>query len=97
MTKGAAGGPTTMSTPGPDGIWSPIRTRAAPSTVTPVEAPAEPMVRGYGAPLTEFTIWHIEPETASGIPLAVTVVWVMAMIAPVSGGAGAARLRRGSR
>jgi hypothetical protein len=66
-----------------------MRTIAAPSTVTPVEAPVDPMVRGYGAPLTELTIWHSEPLTATGIPLAVSVVWVMTVIAPVSGGPAA--------
>src|SRR5437016_5201580 len=73
-----------MSTPGGEGIWSPIRTSAMPLMVTPV-LPNGPITNGYGAPLTEFTIWQMEPATASGIPPAVTAACGMETITPESG------------
>ena len=63
---------------------SPTRTSALPLTVMPVEA-SGPMASGYGTPVTELTIWQIEPATASGMPLAVTNGLRDWMITPVSG------------
>jgi hypothetical protein len=42
-------------------------------------------VSGYGEPETLFTIWQIEPAVASGMPPAVTAVWRMLTITPLSG------------
>ena len=73
-------------TPGPDGMLSPSRTSALPSTETPVDAPIPPIGSWYGTPLTELTIVQIDPVTASGMPFATAVVWVIVVITPESGG-----------
>src|SRR5207248_433103 len=88
VTKGAAGGPSTVSTPGGEGMLSPRRTSPIPLTSTPL-LPSGPITSGYGTPETELTIWQIEPATASGIPLAVTAVCGIWTITPLSGGPAA--------
>src|SRR5262245_33830383 len=93
MTNGAAGGPMMLSTPGPDGIRSPMRTSAWPSILNELEPPPGPIGSGYGAPLTEFTIWQMLPTVASGCPFAVTVACVMTLMIPLSGGPAAPGLR----
>ena len=75
-------------TPGGVGIMSPRRIRGIPLMVTPV-LPSGPMGSGYGAPVREFTIWQIEPATASGWPPAVTAACGMDTITPESGGPAA--------
>src|SRR5687768_922288 len=57
--------------------------------VTSVDAPSEPIVSGYGAPDTEFTIWQSEPVVASGWPTAVTVLCSTLVMRPLSGGPAA--------
>src|SRR5262245_16722860 len=47
------------------------------------------MGSGYGTPDTEFTIWQMLPDVASGMPPAVAMVWVTATITPESGGPAA--------
>src|SRR5262245_28517981 len=90
--NGAAGGPMIVSTPGPDGIMSPMRTSPVPLIVTDVEPPA-PIGSGYGTPDTEFTIWHTLPTVASGRPPAVTAACVITLMKPESGGPAAPGLR----
>ena len=53
--NGAAGGPRICSTPGPEGIMSPIRTRPAP-LIRIDEEPPLPIGNGYGTPETELII-----------------------------------------
>jgi hypothetical protein len=55
--------------------------------------PTEPMGSGYGAPLTELIIWQMDPPVASGMPVAVAALWVIAVIIPVSGGPAAPGLK----
>jgi hypothetical protein len=52
-----------------------------------------PIVSGYGAPLTELTIWQIEPDVASGIPDAVSVVCSTDTMTPLSGAPAAPGVR----
>src|SRR5262252_2638453 len=86
--NGAAGGPRIESTPGPDGIMSPMRTRAMPPIVTDVDPPL-PIGSGYGTPERELIIWHTLPTVASGRPPAVTTACVMTVMKPESGGPAA--------
>src|SRR6185295_12702094 len=86
--NGAAGGPRIISTPGPDGIMSPIRTSPVPLIRTDVDPPA-PIGSGYGTPDNEFTIWQTLPTVASGIPPAVTTACVITLMNPESGGPAA--------
>ena len=90
--NGAAGGPRIWSTPGPDGIMSPIRTRPMPLIDTEVDPPL-PIGSGYGTPDTELIIWQTLPTVASGIPPAVTTAWVMTLMKPESGGPAAPGVR----
>ena len=83
--NGAAGGPTTSRMPGGVGIRSPIRTRLRPPTVTPLEA-GEPIMSGYGKPHTELIIRHMDPDIASGMPLAVITGGKIPTMIPMSGG-----------
>lgn len=79
-------------TPGPDGIWSPMRTSGWPEIVIPLEPPG-PIGSGYGAPETELIIWQIEPLVASGCPFAVTFVCSTVVMTPLSGGPAAPGVR----
>src|SRR5262245_19058393 len=83
--NGAAGGPRIVSSPGPDGITSPTRTSGWPPTSTPAEPPG-PIGNGYGAPETEFTIWHTDPTVASGSSPASRCDCITVMMTPESGG-----------
>jgi hypothetical protein len=53
--------------------------------LTDVEPPG-PIGNGYGAPVTEFTIWQIEPTVAKGSPPPVAFACVTTVMTPVSGG-----------
>jgi hypothetical protein len=74
--------------PGPEGIVSPIRTRAIPLIFTEPEPPG-PMGSGYGTPDTEFTIWQMLVITANGMPFAVANVCGIVVMTPLSGGPAA--------
>src|SRR5712691_9923958 len=83
--NGAAGGPRIVRMPGGLGMLSPMRTSACPLTLTPVLANG-PITSGYGKPQTELIIRQMEPDVASGIPLAVMNGGSTTRMAPVSGG-----------
>jgi hypothetical protein len=85
MTVGVAGGPSMLSTPGGEGMMSPIRTSARPPMRTPLD-PVGPITKGYGNPQTEFTIKQSEPDVASGNPPTVMTGGKMPTIVPMSGG-----------
>lgn len=70
--------------PGGDGIRSPTLSNARPETVTPVDAKG-PMVSGYGTPVSELIMVHIDPVVASGMPPAVISGGKIVIIVPESG------------
>jgi hypothetical protein len=75
------------------GIRSPIRTRLIPLILIPVLHPVGRITKGYGAPVTEFVIWQIEPLTARGIPAADAIACGTETIIPESGGPAAPGVR----